>query len=514
MRSLVRLSRALALAAGLAAVSAFGSLPPAPQPVARSPSPAPEPPLDLGEDIAGFYLERDFRPIWVTHTGLRPEADRFLRELDEAGEGRRELEAAVAAARQGDRRALARADLLLTRAYADHVVELHRPPARPGLRYIDAGLAPQPAAVRTLLDETAGAPSLAAHLDRVLRVNPALDGLRQGFEAYRASWSHLPQTEVLAGPSLSVGASGDRVLRLRQRLGLGPGRFDDALAARLREFQAAHGLAASGTADAATVAALDAGAAHYERLIRANIERARAIPARPGGRYILVDAAAARLWMIEDDRIVGGMKVIVGKQAMQTPAMAGLIRYAVLNPFWNLPPDLIRERARKAVRRGARAITAERLQVLSDWSPSARVLDARKVDWRAVAAGRRYVNLRQRPGPLNMMGRIKFMMPNDLGVYLHDTPLRDDFARDDRRISSGCVRLEDAPRLARWLFHGSAPSHSGAAEQRVDLPEPVPVYITYLTAVPSRGRIVFQPDRYGRDRALLAAMAARPGRTG
>src|SRR5687768_9669364 len=131
MRSLVRLSRALALAAGLAAVSAFGSLPPAPQPVARSPSPAPEPPLDLGEDIAGFYLERDFRPIWVTHTGLRPEADRFLRELDEAGEGRRELEAAVAAARQGDRRALARADLLLTRAYADHVVELHRPPARP-----------------------------------------------------------------------------------------------------------------------------------------------------------------------------------------------------------------------------------------------------------------------------------------------------------------------------------------------------------------------------------------------
>ena len=89
------------------------------------------------------------------------------------------------------------------------------------------------------------------------------------------------------------------------------------------------------------------------------------------------------------------MRVIVGKQAMPTPVMAGLIRYAVLNPYWNLPPDLIRKRARNVLRRGTRAITAEQLQVLSDWSPRARTLDPRRVDWRAVASGRR---LRQ-PAP-------------------------------------------------------------------------------------------------------------------
>ena len=248
-----------------------------------------------------------------------------------------------------------------------------------------------------------------------------------------------------------------------------------------------------------------------ERLILANLERARAIPARRG-RYILVDAASARLWMVEDGRLAGTMRVIVGKAAMPTPAMAGMIRYAVLNPYWNLPPDLIRERARKVLRRGPRALAAERLQVLSDWTARARPLAPRRVDWRAVAAGRRYVNLRQRPGPGNMMGRIKFMMPNDLGVYLHDTPLREPFARDDRRISSGCVRLEDAPRLARWLFRDRPPRPSGAAEQRVDLPEAVPVYITYLTALPTRGGVVFTPDRYGRDRALLAAMFRAPAR--
>jgi murein L,D-transpeptidase YcbB/YkuD len=101
-----------------------------------------------------------------------------------------------------------------------------------------------------------------------------------------------------------------------------------------------------------------------------------------------------------------------------------------------------------------------------------------------------------------MMGRIKFMMPNDLGVYLHDTPLRDLLARADRHQSSGCVRLQDAPGLARWLFQGRVPQPNGAAEQRVDLPEPVPVYLAYFTALPSRDGIVFQRDVYRRDGAV------------
>jgi murein L,D-transpeptidase YcbB/YkuD len=193
------------------------------------------------------------------------------------------------------------------------------------------------------------------------------------------------------------------------------------------------------------------------------------------------------------------MRVIVGKRAMPTPEMAGLIRYAALNPYWNLPPDLIRKRARNAVARGVRVIAEERLQVLSDWSEQARPLDPRRVDWRAVAAGRRLVNMRQLPGPQNMMGRVKFMLPNDLGVYLHDTPHRDLFARADRRESSGCVRLEDAQRLGRWLFDGVMPQADGTPEQQVDLPRPVPVFITYLTVLPTRDGVVFQRDSYRRD---------------
>jgi murein L,D-transpeptidase YcbB/YkuD len=203
--------------------------------------------------------------------------------------------------------------------------------------------------------------------------------------------------------------------------------------------------------------------------------------------------------MVEDGRIRDTMRVVVGKSAMPTPEMAGLIRYAALNPYWNLPPDLIRTRARTAAARGAQVITGEHLQVLSDWSDEARPLDPRRVNWSAVASGRLLVNLRQTPGPYNMMGRVKFMLPNDLGVYLHDTPHRELFARADRRESSGCVRLEDAQRLGRWLFNGAMPQGNGTAEQQVDLPTPVPVYITYLTVLPTGDGVVFQRDSYRRD---------------
>jgi len=470
------------------ALFVLGSLDRAPARPAVAPAP-PAAPLDVGDEIAAFYRDRGFRPVWVSGDRLRPEARRLLAALGRTASP--ELRRAVAAARDGDPHRLTRADLLLSQAYAGWVRAHHRAPSVNRMRYIDPEVAPAPQSDRAVLEAAAAAPDLAAHLDAVERVNPVVAGLARGLSAYRARWSRLPQDRLAARPAEAA---------LRRRLG------GNGIAA----FQAVHGLPVTGRADAATVQALNRGAAHYERLILANIERARAIPAHAGGRYILVDTASARLWTVENGRITDSMRVVVGSRAMPTPLMAGLIRYAAFNPYWNLPPDLIRRRARG----GARAIAAEHLQVLSDWTDQARVLNPRGVDWRAVAAGRRLVNLRQTPGPHNMMGRVKFMLPNDLGVYLHDTPLRDLLRRDDRHESSGCVRLEDAQRLARWLFNGRVPRPNGAPEQRVDLPAPVPVYIAYFTALPHDGGVVFHSDVYRRDpnagSAPRRAARARP----
>lgn len=500
--ALSRLARATAPACAFAMLLGTCSLPsPPPASTARAAAVAPAP---IDEDVAAFYRAREFRPVWVSGRTLRPEARILLRMTV----NRPALAAAVDAARAGDPRSLTRADLMLSQAYADYVRAHHRQPAAKAMRYIDRGLAPEPRTAAAILAEAAEAPSLAVHLGAVERINPVFAGLSRGLTMYRAKWSRLPRITLPTNPPEPL---------LRRRLGLGPA---GDVPAKLRDFQRVHGLPRSGRADPATLAALNRGPAHYERLIETNIERARAIPARRGERYILVDTASAQLWTVEDGRISSHMRVIVGKRSMQTPAMAGLIRYAVLNPYWNLPPDLIRERARK----GARGIGAERLEVLSDWSPGARRLDPRRVDWRAVAAGRRLVNLRQTPGAHNMMGRIKFMLPNDLGIYLHDTPLRTLFA-GDRRQSSGCVRLEDAARLERWLFKGRVPTAKGTPEQRVDLPEAVPVYIAYFTVLPSEDGLVFQADPYRRDvrpesaprraaRATRAAPAASRARRG
>ena len=242
-------------------------------------------------------------------------------------------------------------------------------------------------------------------------------------------------------------------------------------------------------------------------LLRLNLERARALPAATG-KYVIVNATAARLTMYEDGRIVDSMRVVVGRPVHSTPIMAALIRFTSLNPYWNVPADLAAERiAPKVVKGGSAYLKTEGYQLLAGWDDNAKVISPATVDWAAVASGHTRVRLRQLPGPSNSMGKMKFMFPNAQGIYLHDTPQKDLLGEETRMFSGGCVRLEDAPRLAKWLYGGRAPTTKSARpEQRVDLPRPVPVFLTYLTAMPSGGDVAYLPDVYNRDGAALALL--------
>jgi murein L,D-transpeptidase YcbB/YkuD len=245
-----------------------------------------------------------------------------------------------------------------------------------------------------------------------------------------------------------------------------------------------------------------------DALLRVNLERIRAIPANPSSRYVLVDAASSRLWMYENGKVRDTMRVVVGKADQQTPMMAGFIRHAIVNPYWNVPPDLVASKIAPAVlKEGAAHLRANRYEILSDWTDNAKVLKPSDVDWRAVAAGRRELRVRQLPGKTNSMGNAKFMFPNDLGIYLHDTPDKHLMKKADRQLSSGCVRLEDAARFARWLYKKPLVAPSAKPEQIVPLAEPVPVYITYLTAMPEAGRVAWRNDIYRRDAARVAYFA-------
>jgi len=243
--------------------------------------------------------------------------------------------------------------------------------------------------------------------------------------------------------------------------------------------------------------------------LRLNMERARLLPA--GGRYVMVNTAAQRLYMYENGRVVDWMRVVVGKPAQPTPMMAALIRYTAVNPYWNLPSDLVAERiAPNVVKLGLPYLKSKGYVVLSDWGNNPKRIDPSTIDWKAVAAGKVELRVRQNPGPANAMGRMKFMFPNKEGIYLHDTPNKELLNEDARLLSAGCVRLEDAPRLAKWLYGEPLKvPKGGKPEQRVDLAQPVPVYLAYLTAVPSGNTTVFFEDIYGRDAKRLAAGGVR-----
>lgn len=245
-------------------------------------------------------------------------------------------------------------------------------------------------------------------------------------------------------------------------------------------------------------------------LLKINMERARALPASHP-RFVIVNAAEQRLYMYEGGKVADSMRVVVGKQKPKdrTPMMASFLREAALNPYWNVPPDLAAERiAPNVIEQGLSYLTSHGYEVLSDWGDNPRRVDPSSIDWKAVADGRIQVRIRQLPGPSNALGKVKFNFPNPYGVYLHDTPDKALLKEDTRLFSGGCIRLEDAARFGRWLYGKTLKAASKDPDIGVPLDKPVPVYVTYLTAVPNGSSITYLNDVYGWDAERLAGSGA------
>jgi murein L,D-transpeptidase YcbB/YkuD len=188
--------------------------------------------------------------------------------------------------------------------------------------------------------------------------------------------------------------------------------------------------------------------------------------------------------------------------------LARTIYYATLNPSWNVQQDLVQKLiAPRVLDHGLGYLKSHGYEVLSGYSADAEQLAPNTVDWRAVAKGTEVVKVRQLPGPANSMGQVKFGFPNTSDIYLHDTPRKALFDEAGRDISNGCIRLEDADRLSRWLLGRDVTAASATPEQHVLLPKPVPVYVTYLTAQADGGQLTFVDDVYGRDLDTASQLA-------
>jgi murein L,D-transpeptidase YcbB/YkuD len=299
------------------------------------------------------------------------------------------------------------------------------------------------------------------------------------------------------------------------------GVYDGALVDGIKRFQSRHGLDADGVIGNATWRELSVPAGQRARQIELALERLRWLPHQIDGALLVLNIPMFELhgW---DDGWQGApaftMKAIVGRPVTPTPVLGATLEAVIFRPYWNVPPSILRHELLPALRKDVRLLEREDMQIVEGDGDDALPVAATEDNLARLARGA--LRLRQRPGPKNALGLIKFMLPNEQNVYLHGTPAQRLFARSQRAFSHGCVRVEDPAALAEWVFAGSGEwsrdrilqtiSDTAVVSRRVRVPRQIQVMLVYLTAAAAgEGSVRFAADIYGKDTALDGAMRSR-----
>ena len=350
---------------------------------------------------------------------------------------------------------------------------------------------------------------------------------RERLREYRAIAAAGGWPAIGTGPALKPGMSDSRVPALRRRLqvthdldGAAPEPeppsllYDAQLEAAVKRFQDRHGLTADGAVGPATRDALSVPVTRRIDQIRVNLERGRWVLHELRGEFVMVDAAGFNVSYFRNDAPIWTSRVIVGRPYRETPIFKSLITYVVFNPTWTVPPTILVKDKLPLLRRDPGYLRRNHIRIIDD--ASGREVNPATVDWSRYSAGRLPpYQLRQDPGEDNALGLVKIMFPNPYMVYLHDTPTKALFEKDERTFSSGCIRVQRAFELAelvlndptRWNATTMAAVVASKRMQTVTLAKPVPVLILYWTALPrADGQMIFRNDVYGRDPPTLAAL--------
>ena len=376
--------------------------------------------------------------------------------------------------------------------------------------------------VQRVLGDLSKSPSVDAFLSGFEPRNVHYQALKAMLKVYTdvitegVSWPSIGQ-----GPAVMPGGSDARIADVRKILSL-TGDFewadnaspvyDENLAIAVRRFQVRHGLEAKGQLGKQTIVALNVRPDERQRQIMLNMERWRWMPDNLGDEHILVNIAGFELQHVMSNTVVDRMDVVVGAVATQTPEFSGAMAYIEMNPYWTVPYTLATKEMLPKLKANPLAY-ADDFDVFS----GGRITDWASINWQAYGTGSFPFTFRQRPGPKNALGKVKFMLPNRFDVYLHDTPAKDKFANVTRAFSHGCIRLSRPADFAYALLEPAGYARdavdaiwASGQNTRIDLPRKIPVHLIYATAFSSENGIEFRSDVYGRDRKLYAALFGRP----
>jgi murein L,D-transpeptidase YcbB/YkuD len=474
-------------------------------------------------------------PLWLTSDGLHKTRTKALTDaiLAANADGMRlddypigALASAIAALKQTDKptaEQLATADLILTASYTSLGEDLLTGQVDPRTVaqawHVDPeGENVDSALVRNLRYE---------HLDKALATMRPTDddylGLSRELQRWRVivvkgGWQPVPSPSGnvktgsatnpavlaavrnrLAVEGISVpAASNAKDSTSRATAATGANTYDSGLAAAIAEFQQRHSINVDSALGKETIEAMNVPASYRLGEIAANMERYRWLPRSFGSRYVFVNVPAFKLEAYDSGQKVLEMKVIVGQeyQNRATPVFADSMETVVFRPYWDVPPSIA---AKEIFPKGRGYMARENMETY-------------------YRNGR--LAVRQRPGPKNALGFVKFLFPNDFNIYLHDTPNHELFEKDVRAFSHGCIRVEKPDELAQWVLGWPADRveqamKDGPNSKGIRLPRKIPVYITYFTAYINNGQLYFGNDLYGRDDKLVpvvmpGAMPSKP----
>jgi len=489
--------------------------------------------------VESFYTGRGYRPAW-SEDGHLTQAEQLLRAIEETyGDGLTPgyyhlglIRSLVGQAGKGvslTPDVLADLDILLTDAFVTLGCHL-------------SGGCVNPVTIKAEWYAKRGNVNVAAALEQALKNKDVTEAmmrfrpeegsyvrLRQALAHYRELLGKGEWPQLSEGIPLKRNFASPRVAELRKRLvasgDLDPHEiaggdfFDEKLQQSVVSVQKRHGLKADGVVGPATVKALNVPLQQRIRQIEVNMERLRWTLGNKEQRSIVVNIANFELYVIEDELSILPMKVVVGMPYWNTPVFTAKMTHLIINPTWNVPDSIARKEILKKVKKDQNYLAKQNMKVLQGWGAGEEIIAPDTIDWSQVSARRLAYRFRQEPGPLNPLGRLKFVLPNKFDVYLHDTPSKRHFLENVRTLSHGCIRVEKPLELAEYLLQGDphwtrekiAAAIQKGTEQKVLIPRPLNVHFLYLTAwVDEAGRLQFRDDVYGRDKLLEEALSRKP----
>jgi len=361
-------------------------------------------------------------------------------------------------------------------------------------------------------------------LDRYNPHNRHYRALKPLLTRYRAIVEQGGWQKIPFGPTLKPGMSDERIPMIRARLEKSgdlaprpsptPQMYSPDLAAAVQSYQRRVGLNDEGIIGKLSLIQMNISARERLRQIVVNMERWRWMPENMGINHIMVNIAAFELYRIKKNRLVETVNVVVGKEYHQTPVFSDKMEYVVLNPTWTVPFSIATKEILPKLQKDPSYLKDD-FEILQNGSP----VSPWSIDWSQYSTKNFPYTFRQRPGPKNALGQVKFMLPNKHAIYLHDTPSKSLFRHNKRAFSHGCVRVHKPLAFADTILSakpGWSPKRirkvlDSRELTQVNLPDHLPVHIVYATVWAGKnGTINFRPDVYGRDKKLYRALFAKP----